>query len=136
MKDPSAVVRKMIYDRIAHLGYAVYDRVPDNASYPFVWLTNQSVRSNNNQDEFGYDCQIDVVIVTGFTGEDGGSRQSDLISDAINTYLLVRPAPTVSGYTTPVFVLDNISTSTERTDTHILYIKTLRYSLTLFYTTL
>ena len=133
MKDPSAQVRKMIYDRIAHLGYAVYDRVPDNAPYPFVWLTNQSVRPNNTQDVFGYDCQIDVVIVTGFTGEDGGSLQADQIGDAINTYVLIRPAPSVSEYTTPVFVLDNISSSTERTDTHILYIKTIRYTLTLFH---
>ncbi|MBK7215136.1 MAG: DUF3168 domain-containing protein [Bacteroidales bacterium] len=133
MKDPSAIVRKTLRDKIAFLGYTVYDRVPDNAPFPYVWLTNQSIRPNNNQDEFGYDCQIDVVVVTGFMGDDGGWLQADQISDAINTYCLSRPAPSVSGYNAPVMVLDNISTSPiERTESHIIYSKTIRYSLTIF----
>ena len=133
MKDPSAPIRKAIVDQIRALGYACYDRIPDTQSYPFVWVTNHSVVANNTQDQWGYDCMIDCVVVTGWTKEEGGKLEADTMINAINTAIITRPPSlTITGYYAPVIRLDNIDSFEERTETHIIYTKILRLFLTVF----
>lgn len=133
MKDPSAAIRKAVVDKVRALGYSCYDRIPDTQSFPFVWVTNQSVTPFNTQDQWGYECSIDCVVVTGWTKEQGGKLEADTMCNAINNAIVTRPANlTITGYYAPIVISDNIDSFEERTDTHIIYTKIARFKLTLY----
>lgn len=103
----------------------VYDDVPNNASYPYVKLSEQT----QSQEDLSKDCTslnttTLIDIVTGFI-QGGGKKESDNLANQI--LQIVHPLISVSGYQSFATVLEASNTLEEKTDTHKIYRRLLRF---------
>lgn len=103
----------------------VYDDVPNNAPYPYVKLSDQT----QTQEEMARDCTsldttILIDIVTGFI-QGGGKKESDNLANQI--LQIVHPSISVSGFQSFDTVLEASNTLEEKTDSHKIYRRLLRF---------
>lgn len=92
MKDTGLAVRTAYYQalegnvEIEGITVPVYDGVPSDAEFPYILLSTQDSiggRELKDDDCFNTDESILLDIVTGFPGNTGGKKQSDLIANEI-----------------------------------------------------
>ena len=85
-------IRKAIIDRLTDAitingSYVpVYNRVPSNASEPYIKVSSISNSEvDNNTTSFNSECLTRIEIVTAFTSDDGGELQSNqIVNEALS----------------------------------------------------
>mgnify|MGYP003147221340 FL=1 len=97
MKDPAYIVRKGLFDVLnGNISYdssnvAVYNVVPDNATYPYIVIysvsTNQ-IEDNKTNYITGVDTRLEVV--TRFSSSSGGQLQSNKIINSITQLIILK----------------------------------------------
>jgi len=97
MKDPNYSVRKAIFARLnGNVTYnavnvAVYNRVADAATYPYILLvSDQATETDPNRDDYNNDTLVNIEVVTRFDSDDGGQKVSNLIMNDITVLMRTR----------------------------------------------
>lgn len=134
MKDANKPVRKAFFDRIINLSYSCYDAVPETASTPYCYLYNQSSYQEGNNDQFGQIATISVDIVKEYQKDYGGAKDVDTIANAIMVSVLQQPPNqlTITGFDCVSCTLEGTNTINTTTQTNNVYIRTLKFKLTLY----
>ena len=95
MKDPRKAIRSAYRTALSSLTYngssvPVYDKVPQNASYPYVHIAEQTTLDLSDKTSYGQDVTVLLDIVTGFTPNIGGKSPSDDIANEILQVIHIR----------------------------------------------
>lgn len=96
MKDVGYSLRKAYYDKLLNAvsfnaAYVpVYDNVPDNASHPYIQISNISVVDNSTKSNFNSNCVVTVQVFTGTDGTNYSKSDADNISNQVMQLLLNR----------------------------------------------
>ena len=88
MKTPDTTIRKAIYDAVKTITFNsatvnVFSGMPENPSYPYILISNQSSSETRNKDPYFFDHDVIIEIVTGFAGGTGSKGPADEISDDV-----------------------------------------------------
>lgn len=95
MKDPRKALRSGYISALSSLTYngssvPVYDKVPQNASYPYVHIAEQTSLNDSDKTSYGQDVTVLLDIVSGFSPGIGGKAPSDDIANSILQTIYVR----------------------------------------------
>lgn len=96
MKDVGYSLRKAYYDKLLNAVslnatyLPIYDNVPDNASYPYIQISNISVVDNSTKSNFNSNCVVTVQVFTGTDGTNYSKSDADNISNQVMMLLLDR----------------------------------------------
>lgn len=132
MKSSLIPVRNTFITALQSLGYAVYDRQRKINDYPYIVVGEQSEVQQGDQGSFGQLSTINIEVYNGWKSDYGSRDTSDTIVNAI-TGLITKPySLVISGFNSPVQVIDNIMTNTEQTPTHTIVTTVIRFKLQLF----
>lgn len=99
----------------------VFDVVPHNQDYPYIFLGSQSTIESVSKDDFGFEVLFNVDIVTGFESSFGGKSQAYDITDDVVDTIRTRSNEYLSlgsGFGLYGITLDSSVITTERSDTH------------------
>lgn len=135
MRDPNSKIRKAVYDSLnGVISCSVYNRVPNNASMPYVIIGGQNTSDNQRtKDTFLYEHSILVEIITGNESGAGGDLDADNIADEICQIL--NPL-TISGYIQPtnlfkiiVIELESSNALNDETETMVINRRLMRFRM-------
>lgn len=135
MRDPASKIRKAVYDSLSDvISCAVYNRVPNNASMPYVIIGGQNSSDNQRtKDTFLYEHSILVEIITGNESGAGGDIDADNIADEI--CVILNPL-TISEYIQPasqfkiiVIELESSNAFNEDTETMVINRRLMRFRM-------
>lgn len=98
MKDVGYSLRKAYYDKLYTLvvepntfqQVPVYDNVPDNASYPYIQISNVTVTDESTKTNFNSNCVVTVQVFTGTDGTNYSKYDADYISNQVMEKLMNR----------------------------------------------
>ncbi len=69
---------------VGSLTVPAYNRVPANASEPYIRIYSVGTRElNQSKDTFQLNCETRIEVVTGFDGDSGGELQANQIVDSV-----------------------------------------------------
>lgn len=90
MKEAIHFIRKAIISRLSNAILVngnfvpVYNRVPYNASEPFIKVYSvTSAEDSRNQSSYITECVTNIEVVTAFDGDSGGELQADQIVNSV-----------------------------------------------------
>ena len=96
MKDVGYSLRKAYYAKLngavtlSAVAVPVYDNVPDNASYPYIQISNISVVDESTKSNFNSNCVATVQVFTGTDGTNYSKADTDNISSQVMQLLINR----------------------------------------------
>ncbi len=71
----------------------VYNRVPSNASHPYIWIYSLSTNEvNQNASKFNLECITRIECTTRFDADTGGDLDSNLLVNSVVSLLRTRSA--------------------------------------------
>jgi hypothetical protein len=134
MKDSALAIRTALVSKITALGYSVYDRVPKAATYPYVWIYNQTQSPATVDGDFGVEAFANVDIVQGYSVDYGQAKAVDDIATAIIQAVATWPSSyfAVTGYELVSCTLDGTNTIIEHTPSEVIYTKTIRFRFLMY----
>lgn len=88
IKSPDSDLRKYFQTMATAIGKSVYDNVPDNASYPYVHISDMTGGDSSTATDNLYSVDVLFDIVTAFDGNFGGRKDCDAIGNSIMNYLI------------------------------------------------
>lgn len=128
MKLPDSDLRKYFQTMATAIGKVVYDRVPDNATYPYVHLSDMRSDDDSTCSENQFIVEVLFDIVTRFEGDFGGRKDADAIGQLIVNYLSDKRGDIGDFYVTRARML-NANYIDEATDTGLIVRKLIRMEI-------
>jgi hypothetical protein len=138
MKDTGLAVRTAYYQALEGnvelngVTVPVYDGAPSDAEFPYILLSTQdSLEGLGCKASIATDDAILLDIVTGFPGNTGGKKQSDLIANEI--LQIVHPTITLSdGFQSVSNKLESSITLEEQNGDRKIFRRLLRFRTTIY----
>lgn len=84
MKDCALRIHKTYYDRLlSGLEWEVFDRVPPDATLPYVVIANIQTADDSTKTEYGQQVIVTVEAWQAYTGDAGGKKEVEEMGDAV-----------------------------------------------------
>jgi len=96
MKDVGYSLRKAYYAKLNNNvtlnsnPVFTYDNIPDDATHPYIQISNISVVDDSTKDSFNSNCVVTVQVFTGTDGTNYSKADADNISNQVMQLLLNR----------------------------------------------
>ena len=129
MKDPSYLIRKKVFDAlnnnitISGTLYPVYNVVPSNVVYPYIYSLDANTIEENQQ-KYKQLITTRVEVVTAFDTNTGGQLNCNLAMNEISQLLISKTSffnLSSDNFNVYAAQSNGISYITEDTDTYTLY---------------
>jgi hypothetical protein len=83
MKDSSKIIRTAYYNALNNVvqfnsaGVPLYDSVPSNAAYPYIYVSDYTAVEETTKDFFGQNVTITLVVAMKYPANYGGQNDID-----------------------------------------------------------